>query len=462
LKKPDSSKPVVSSTLNTGTAAVAQAYEVSGVEKSAIYKINPDQTVETVLSSKDENIFDLAATGDVLLFSTDGEGRVYRLNLDRKPTLIVQTNEAEATRLIAEGDSIYTSTGSAGRVYRIGTTLAADGSFEAPVHDAGTISRWGRLTWRADIPNGTKLAFRTRTGNSGRPDNTWSDWSGPLNDPGASGLITSPNARYIQWKAEFTGSSAGDTPGLYSVTAAYLPQNTAPVVRSVTASSASKSTGGSAASSNSSSTSTAFSVTVTDSGETSTPAGTPSQMISRGAGQQLQIQWQADDPEGDKLMYSLYFRGEDEREWKLLRAGMFENSYLLDGDVLADGRYFFRVVASDKPSNPTVYAREAEGVSAPVAIDNTPPVVTPGAPRRDGAKLEIDVDAVDQATALRRCEYSIDAASWIPLEAADGVTDSPRERFELRLDNLKPGEHLIVFRAYDSAGNAGLAKVIVR
>jgi hypothetical protein len=185
-------------------------------------------------------------------------------------------------------------------------------------------------------------------------------------------------------------------------------------------------------------------------------------VISRGAGQQLQIQWQADDAEGDKLMYSLYFRGEDEREWKLLRAGMFETSYLLDGDVLADGRYFFRVVASDKPSNPAVYARESEGISAPVAIDNTPPVLTPGAPRRDGAKLEIDVDVVDQATALRRCEYSIDATSWIPLEAADGVTDSPRERFELRIDNLKPGEHLVVFRAYDSAGNAGLAKVIVR
>jgi len=250
---------------------------------------------------------------------------------------------------------------------------------------------------------------------------------------------------------------------LHSVTAAYLPQNTPPVVRSVTASAGgtknavSGTSGGS-----SSSSSTPFSITVTDSGESTSSAGTPSQTISRGAGQQLQIQWQADDPEGDRLMYTLYFRGEDEREWKLLRAGMFENSYLLDGDVLADGRYFFRVVASDKPSNPAAYARESEGISAPVVIDNTPPVLTPSAPRRDGMKLEIDVDVVDQATALRRCEYSIDAASWIPLEASDGVTDSARERFELRLTDVKPGEHLIVFRAYDSAGNAGLAKVIIR
>ena len=456
--KPDSAKPVVSSTLSTGTQTATQAYEVSGVEKSAIYKINPDQTVETVFSSKEENIFDLVPAGDVLLFSTDGAGRVYRLNLDRKPTLIVQTNENEATRLIAEADSIYTATGSAGRLYRIGATLSPEGSYESPVHDAGTISRWGRLSWRAEAPASTKVAFRTRVGNSARPDNTWSDWSMPLAEA-ASGLITSPNARFIQWKAEFA-TTGSESAMLHSVTVAYLPQNTPPTVRSVTVSSA-KNTGA-VASTSTSSNASAFSVTVTESGESPASSGTPSQTISRGAGQQLQIQWQADDPEGDRLMYSLYFRGEEEREWKLLRAGMFENSYLLEGDVLADGRYLFRVVASDKPSNPAAYARETEGVSSPVVIDNTPPVVTPGAPRRDGMKLEIDVDVVDQASALRRCEYSLDAASWIPLEASDGVTDSARERFELRLDNLKPGEHLIVFRAYDGAGNAGLAKVIVR
>ena len=456
--KPDSSggRPVVSSTLSTGTQIGTQAYEVSGVEKSAIYKVNPDQTVETVFSSKEENIFDLAPAGDVLLFSTDGAGRVYRLNPDRKPTLIVQTNENEATRLLADDNSIYAATGTAGRLYRVGTTLSPSGSYESPVHDAGTISRWGRLSWRADATANSKVSFRTRTGNSARPDNTWSDWSAPLTEQ-ASGLITSPNARYIQWKAEFVTTGA-ESAMLHSVTAAYLPQNTPPTVRSVTVSSAAK---GSAAATTASA-SSAFSVTVTDAGESSTSAGTPSQTIARGAGQQLQIQWQADDPEGDRLMYSLYFRGEEEREWKLLRAGMFENSYLLEGDVLADGRYFFRVLASDKPSNPAQYARETEGVSAPVIIDNTPPVVTPSAPRREGMKLEIDVDVVDQSSALRRCEYSLDAASWIPLEASDGVTDSARERFELRLESLKPGEHLIVFRAYDAAGNAGLAKVIVR
>ena len=104
-------------------------------------------------------------------------------------------------------------------------------------------------------------------------------------------------------------------------------------------------------------TSSAFSITVTDTGDATSAVGTQAQTLSRPAGQQIQISWQADDPDGDKLFYSLYFRGEDEREWKLLRADITENTYLLDGDVLADGRYFFRVMASDRPSNPADQAR---------------------------------------------------------------------------------------------------------
>ena len=207
----------------------------------------------------------------------------------------------------------------------------------------------------------------------------------------------------------------------------------------------------------------AFSITVTDTGEVSSAAGTPTQALAHGTGSQIQVSWQADDPDGDRLAYSVYFRGEDESEWKLLRANLADNTLQFDNDVLADGRYYFRVVASDRPSNAPNVARESELVSAPVLIDNTPPVITLSAPRRtaDG-HLEVDADIRDQASPLRRCEYSLDAGAWTPVEAADGVTDSPREQFHIAIDHVRPGEHLLVIRAYDSANNAGLAKVVVR
>jgi hypothetical protein len=72
------------------------------------------------------------------------------------------------------------------------------------------------------------------------------------------------------------------------------------------------------------------------------------------------------------------------------------------------------------------------------------------------------VDSADAASPLRRAEYSVDAAPWAPIQTAEGIIDSQRERFVVRLDSLAAGEHPVVFRATDSAGNAGLAKVIVR
>jgi hypothetical protein len=339
------------------------------------------------------------------------------------------------------------ATGNLGKIVRLENGRAAGGWFEAPVHDAGTVAHWGRLSWRGSASG---VSFHTRTGNSARPDATWSDWSNPISNP-AQAAITSPNARYIQWRAEF---SSGASSSLEDVTIAYLPQNTPPVIHGIGVTAQSGAAKGASASS------AAYTVTVTDSTD-SAGAGTP-QTISRGASQQIQISWQADDPDGDKLIYNLYFRGEDESQWKLLRANMTENTYLLEGDVLADGRYFFRVTASDRPSNPVNLAREAELVSAPVAIDNTPPVVTPGAPRRVGSAVELSVAAEDRDSALRRCEYSIDAGPWTPVEADDGVTDSPRERFPIRIEPFPAGEHLISIRVYDAAGNAGLAKVVVR
>jgi hypothetical protein len=74
----------------------------------------------------------------------------------------------------------------------------------------------------------------------------------------------------------------------------------------------------------------------------------------------------------------------------------------------------------------------------------------------------VDVTGEDKTSPLRVCEYSLDAGSWQPIEAVDGVTDSPHEQFHLHLDKLRPGEHLLVFRIYDTANNAGLGKVILR
>ena len=95
-------------------------------------------------------------------------------------------------------------------------------------------------------------------------------------------------------------------------------------------------------------------------------------------------------------------------------------------------------------------------------IDHTPPLVKAGPPRRSGGRVEIEFEAADAASSLRRSEYSVDAGPWTPVGPLDGVLDSQQERFRLEVENLSAGEHLVVLRVYDASHNAGLARVVVR
>jgi hypothetical protein len=459
--KPPESRPQPPAAAQGATQSTP-VVEVPGVDKSAVYRINPDNTVETLWSSKEENVYDVLPLEKQILFSTDQDGRIYGLGPDLRVTLVTETNEGETTRLLPAEHSILAATGNTGRIFRMGEQPGATGNYEAPVHDSGAASRWGSLSWRAEVPAGCSLAFRTRSGNSVKPDRTWSDWSSPLSQP-ASSPITSPNARYIQWKVEMAAApGSGSTPMLDSVTLAYLPQNSPPVVRSINVTTQAAQ-GAASKTPAAPSSAAAYSVTVSDTADASpTSAGTPTQTLAHTPSQQINITWQADDPDGDRLLYNVYFRADDEIQWMPLRTNLHDNSLTLDADVLADGKYYFRVVASDREANPPATAREAQLTSAPVLIDNTPPVVTIGVARYAAGAAHIEWEAVDAASSLRRCEYSLDAGEWVPVEAADGVIDSPSEKFALDLKGLAAGEHLLVIRAADSANNTGMAKILLK
>jgi hypothetical protein len=200
---------------------------------------------------------------------------------------------------------------------------------------------------------------------------------------------------------------------------------------------------------------------VTVSASADSGSGPSTQVLSRASGSQIVVSWQAEDPDGDRLVYDVSFRGEDETQWIPLKRGAHDNSASFDGDLFADGKYLFRVVASDREANPPSSAREGQSVSAAVLIDNTPPTATLGVVRRDGSTAHIEFEAADGTSPLRHCEYSVDASGWVPIMPAEGIVDGLREKFMLDLQNLTPGEHLLVIRVADSAGNTGVAKAVL-
>jgi hypothetical protein len=430
--------------------AATPVVEYPGVEKAALYRIGGDNTVEKLWSSTEENLYDVALAGTSVYMATDNQGRVYEFTPDRKLRLIVETRESEALRLAANGASVSLATGHVGALYRIDNTPETSGEFESPVHDGTGISRWGKMSWRGDACTGCQVTMRTRSGNTVRPDTTWSTWGTVGADP-AGGAVPSPNARYIQWKAEFTGAG-GRTPTLDYVRLTSLPQNGAPKVSSITVTSAQSSAG--AAATTAPSTTPTFTLTVTDTGETgpSSLTGTPTQSITRAASENLVITWTAEDPDADKLTYTLEFRADDQTGWKALKRDLTEATFTLPADALADGRYFLRVTASDAAVNAPADGKTGELSSPPIVVDRTPPAVRLTATQ---------VTASDVTSPLARCEYSIDAGPWALLAATDGIVDSKEETLALPAVT-GTGERLLAVRCYDAANNAGTARLVLR
>ena len=145
--------------------------------------------------------------------------------------------------------------------------------------------------------------------------------------------------------------------------------------------------------------------------------------------------------------------------FRLLKDGLRDNFYTIDGATLSDGPYIIKVAVSDAPDNPLGQALTGERLSEPVDIDNTPPVLKAAAsPGVGKAAFEVD----DVTGKIKRADVSIDGATWLPLFPEDGIADSRRERYSVDLTALSPGEHTISLRAFDGSGNVGTLSVNVR
>jgi len=181
----------------------------------------------------------------------------------------------------------------------------------------------------------------------------------------------------------------------------------------------------------------------------------PRRVYQRGA---TSLQWTAEDRNGDKLVYDVYYKEVGDAGYKLLRENLTENFITIDGQTLADGRYTFKIVARDNPSNPRSVALSGEKITDPVNIDNTPPVVTSaGPPQITGDKARVTFDASDAASFLTRAEYSVNGGEWLTVYADDGISDSPKERYTIEIPVRNAGEYAVTLR--DRVGGAVLTIV---
>jgi sugar lactone lactonase YvrE len=435
---------------------------------SDVYRIDANGGPRRMWTNSQDVVYAIAfdSSGRALIGSGN-RGNIYRVESPAAYTALLTVPATQVTAFQTGADGrMYAAAGNVGKVYAIDSTPEQQGTLESDVLDAGMYTQWGRLSFEGKLSGG-RIAIQTRSGNLDRPEKNWSPWSTPISDSKGS-PVTSPAARFVQWKATLTGT-AGGSPELNSVSLAYLPKNVEPRIDRIEITPANYKFPA-AAPATAGQTLNLSPLTLSQQNRPAPrsesvaappeiPAtNTPTMQYAKGG---LSARWMAGDPNGDSLIYTVEIRGVNETEWKLLKEKVTEKYYSWDTTAFPDGEYRLRVTASDSPSNPPGEALTARLESEPFLIDNTPPKITGLAVSRNGAKLQVRWHAADALNNVSKGEYSLDGGDWTVVAPVSGISDSQELDYSLGLD-AAPGEHTIAVRVEDAYDNQAADKAVVR
>jgi hypothetical protein len=395
--------------------------------RGAVYRVDDAGGIEQVFALSDGYLTALLADGNSVLAAAGTQGKVYRLLPDRTFALAADLSERQALTLLRAGDGFLVGTGDVGGVYEVRPAGPGDASYLSKVFDGDFFTRWGRLRWMGS-PN---LQFETRSGNTAKPDRSWTPWK-KLESVGwtgadGEGQIASFASRYVQYKVALPDK--GST--LKEVTLFYLPQNQRPRVTDV---------------------------------YLAEPTATTGAAATRVHSSTLKLRWRVDNSDGDTLVYRLGYRQESEAVWRQLGGPdpLSKPEFDWNTDSVPDGLYLIRVWVTDERSNSSDRQLDSTFVSAPFLVDNTRPEVRDLTVQSNSKPPVIVGRSRDNGSVVSQVEYSVDGDDWRPATPGDGLFDQRVENFAIRLGaNLGKGPHVVNIRAWDGADNLGAGRIQV-
>ena len=453
---------------------------------SEIYRIAPDGSPKRIWSSRDDLVYALGFDRQHhLLAGTGNTGRIFTVLDDDSFIDIGKVSATQITSMIAApGGGLYLGTSNLGKIFELGGTAANDGSYESDVFDAKIFSRWGRTAVRAT----GAFDLYARSGNVDNPDRNWSAWSKV--DLAKDTPVGVPPARFLQWKAVLHPSNPTAT--VDSVLVNYLSKNVAPEISEVYVQTGARFP--------------AIPKNAVDNTPVSVgPSASPMParfdvpVIAVRDRDSIAVRWSARDENEDSLVYSIYYRGEGEANWKLLKDNLTDKYYSFDANLLPDGGYTLKVMASDAPSHSPEEALTASKQSSYFEIDNTPPEVLNLNGGYEAGAIHLTFRAIDGFSPIQRAEYSVDAGDWQVVEPVGQISDNRVESYDLSIGlpglakpedavvagkasarppivvkAIKkvpdaapsspmpaPEEHVVIVRVYDRFDNMGSAKTVI-
>jgi hypothetical protein len=363
----------------------------------------------------------LARDGKSVLAGTGVQGQLFSANESTgEKAEMARLDHGQVLCLLRRKDgSLAVGTGDPGTVYTLQPGFTARGTVTSEVLDARLVSRWGKVTWRADLPVKTALTVAVRTGNVSEPDDTWSDWSSEMAEPGPA---TAPAGRFLQYRVTLRTDDPKVTPALKSLTVRYTSANQPPEVTRVE---------------------------VPD-------------LDAEGASssKKVKFKWSATDANEDDLRYRLLVRKEGWPDWAEVEDSLDRTDYEWDASGMPSGVYRLKVIATDAADNPEGEALTSERISAPFVVCHEAPRVEVKAVGLAEGRMSIEAKAVSPLVRLASASFAVNGKRWENVFPTDGLFDSRSESFRFRTAALKPGTYVLVLKVTDAAGNTGSADVL--
>jgi len=415
--------------------------------KSALYRISPNGHVKDLWNARSDRIHSAMLDRDgSLLVGTGDRGRLYRVNADGNKTLLVELDVPQLTALTTDRQgNVFLASSNPGTIFLLRSGVRNAGQYESEVIDAKVPARWGAVSWEQQ--GGGAVKFSTRSGNTGKPDKTWSEWA-PIESKAGGGSILSPASRFLQWRVEL-GAKENLSPLVKRVNVSYLQNNVAPEITQIIVHApgdyfpdASKNETDGQDETN---------------GRAGNNQGLGRKTFQKGA---QSISWQARDDNNDRLQYGVYYRMVGESSWRESAAKLQSAAYSWDSQTMPDGEYQVRIVANDAKSNSPATEATGEKISSPFIVDNTPPVVQRMSAKKDGVKISVSFAVEDALSRLKEAWYAVDTGDWFLVYARDGVVDQRQEEFAIALDHVAEA-HTLTVKVLDAAGNVGFGRTTI-
>ncbi|MGB0115232.1 MAG: hypothetical protein WCC78_12280 [Terriglobales bacterium] len=437
---------------------------------SEIYRIAPDGAPSRLWASREDLVYALAFDQHGrLVAGTGNRGHIFAINGVDDFTDLIKASATQITAFAAApGGGLYASSSNLGKIFVLGPGPESEGTYESDVFDAHIFSLWGRASVRAtgNSSSNSNVELYARSGNVDNPDRNWSPWTRVnfAQALAAGAELKIPPARFVQWKAVLhTGNPAGNpAPRLDDVLLNYLPKNVAPEIDEI--------------------------IVQPGFRYQPTPHVTGGEPAGQGQGQprfdspppavrdrdSIGIRWAAHDDNDDQLVYSIYYRGDGESRWPLLKDNISDRYYSFDASLLPDGGYTVKVIASDAPSHSPGEALYAERVSSRFEVDSTSPVIENLTATVEGKGIHVRFRASDSFSPIKRAEYSLDGGDWQFVEPVGQLSDSRTEDYDFRaavpqpeappplMENNTANDHVVVVRVYDRFDNLATAKTVIR